>query len=437
MKKTTTRHRRMLFSVVAMASVSTLALTACGSDSSSDPIVEETGPVEITLATPAYTGGAANPYQALIEAFKAESPNITVKLVENPADQHGQAMRTQLQAGNAPDIFYVTAGRGNNQSFSSLADAGYLHDLTESKWATNAVPASAKNLYYNDDRVFAVPADLAPLAMLENTAVISDFGLEPAKTLEELVQQCETVRAAGKSMFVVAGTSGANTGMHAMQLAAGLVYSKDPQWDAKRAAKETTFAESDWKLVLEQIIEFNKAGCYQDGAVGAGFDVLFPSVAQGKSAAAFAPAGAVGALRAQVDDGSFDVGVLPGEQEGDSRLVASPSNALAVNASGKHKGSTLKFLEFLAQPANQDALAEANGNVSITTAVSGAVPPQFPTLEPYFSDADNKIVAQPNFLWPNSGVYDSLGTGIQGLLTGQATPDQVLKTMDEQYDRGV
>ena len=437
MKKAASQGRRFL-SATVLASVTALALSACGGgDTASEPIVEETGPVEISLATPAYAGGGAgNPYLALIDAFKAENPNVTVKLVESPADQHGQTLRTQLQAGNAADLFYVTAGRGNNQSFASLAEAGYLHDLTDQEWAADAIPESAKNLYYDDDKLFAVPADLAPLTQLQNTKVLTELGLEQATTLDEVLEQCKTARAAGKSLFAVAGTSAANMGLHAMQLAAGIVYAQDPQWDAKREKKETTFADSDWTKVLEQIVEFKDAGCYQDGAAGAGFDQLFPSVAQGKVVAAFAPAGAVAALRGQVKDGSFDVAVIPGEKPEDSRLIASPGNALAVNAAGKHKGTALKFLEFLAQPANQDALAKANGNVSITAAVSGTVPSQYPTLEPFFAEPDKKIVTQPNYLWPNSGVYDSLGTGIQGLLTGQATPDQVLKTMDEQYDRG-
>ncbi|MFJ4208054.1 ABC transporter substrate-binding protein [Paenarthrobacter sp. NPDC089675] len=439
MKKATSSAGRRFLSAAALASVTALALGACSGsgNSASAPITEETGPVEITLATPAFTGGGAgNPYLALIDAFKAKNPNITVKLVESPQDQHGQTMRTQLQAGNAPDIFYVTAGRGNNQSFTALADAGYLQDLTDQKWATDAIPASAKNLYYDDGKVFAVPADLAPLTELENTGVLKELGLKQATTLNEVIDQCKTARAAGKSLFALAGTSGPNTGLHAMQLAASIVYAKDPDWDAKREKKETSFANSDWKKVLEQILKFKDAGCYQDGAAGAGFDQLFPAVAQGKVAAVFAPAGAVAALRGQVKDGSFDVNVIPGETAGDTRLIASPGNALAVNAAGKHKGSSMKFLAFLAEPANQDALAKSNGNVSIAAAVAGKVPSQFPTLEPFFSEPEKKIVTQPNYLWPNSGVYDSLGTGIQGLLTGQATPDQVLKTMDEQYDRG-
>ena len=225
------RVRRFL-PAAALLTVSALSLSACGGNSSATPAAEETGPVEITLATPAFTGGGeANPYQALMDSFHAKNPNITVKLVESPNDQHGQTMRTQLQAGNAPDIFYVVAGRGNNQSFAALAEAGYLQDLTDQKWAADAIPASAKNLYYDADKLYAVPADLAPITELQNTGALKALGLEPATTTAGVIEQCKKVRAAGKSLFAIAGTSGANTGLHAMQIAASLVYAKDPQWD--------------------------------------------------------------------------------------------------------------------------------------------------------------------------------------------------------------
>ena len=39
----------------------------------------------------------------------------------------------------------------------------------------------------------------------------------------------------------------------------------------------------------------------------------------------------------------------------------------------------------------------------------------------------------PTIDWPNGKVYTDLGTGIQGLLTGQATVQQVLQQMDSDW----
>ena len=47
----------------------------------------------------------------------------------------------------------------------------------------------------------------------------------------------------------------------------------------------------------------------------------------------------------------------------------------------------------------------------------------------------SKHVPLPNLFWPNGGVYDALGTGVQGLLTGQATPEVVLEAMDAAWEQ--
>ena len=41
----------------------------------------------------------------------------------------------------------------------------------------------------------------------------------------------------------------------------------------------------------------------------------------------------------------------------------------------------------------------------------------------------------PNATWPNPAVYDALGVGVQGLLTGQTTVDSVLEEMDAAWDQ--
>ena len=38
--------------------------------------------------------------------------------------------------------------------------------------------------------------------------------------------------------------------------------------------------------------------------------------------------------------------------------------------------------------------------------------------------------------WTNPEVYNALGTGVTGLLTGQTTVEDVLKSMDAAWDNG-
>jgi raffinose/stachyose/melibiose transport system substrate-binding protein len=45
----------------------------------------------------------------------------------------------------------------------------------------------------------------------------------------------------------------------------------------------------------------------------------------------------------------------------------------------------------------------------------------------------NKISQYPYIDWPNGEVYNALGTGVTGLLTGQMSVDDVLASLDKAW----
>ena len=101
-----------------------------------------------------------------------------------------------------------------------------------------------KTLFNIDDKTFGIPVDLAPVSMIVNLTAYKELGIDPATTLDEAYEQCATARAAGKSLYAIAGAGPPNLGLFASQIAASLVYGEDPDWNTKRANKEVTFADS-------------------------------------------------------------------------------------------------------------------------------------------------------------------------------------------------
>ncbi|NAZ83545.1 extracellular solute-binding protein, partial [Kineococcus sp. R8] len=417
----------------AAALAATSALTACGGGSGSAD--EGGGDVTVTMAvqTPQSGEGAFRP---MVAAFEKANPTIDIDLVETPTDSYANVLRTQLQGGNAPDVFYGTAGRGNLNAVLSLGEAGFVEPLTGEAWAEAAVPPSATSLYVSDGELYALPVDLVPASIVVNNDTYAELGLPKATTFAELLQQCRTLAGQGKSEFAIAGSAGPNLGMHALQLAASTVYSADPDWNAKRQAGSVTFAGSpEWQSVMTKVVQMNEAGCYQEGAVGAGFGEITQAVAGGAALGLFAPAGAASDLATGNPGKQFGQAVLPGDTAEQTRLSVTPSNALAISAESQHKDAARKVLEFFAEPANQDAVAVAGGNLSLAAVGGGTVPADLADLTPFLDD-ESKQVPLGNLAWPNGNVYDVLGSGIQGLLTGQATPEQVLTSMDQAWDQG-
>src|SRR5262245_26667811 len=107
----------------------TVALVACGSgtqDSSSSDSGAGAGnassskPVTLTLTsiTDAKVG-----WEPLIAAYKKVAPNVTIKASYAPTDQLQTALRAQLGAGNAPDLFAAWPGNGSAMAIQQLAPA--------------------------------------------------------------------------------------------------------------------------------------------------------------------------------------------------------------------------------------------------------------------------------------------------------------------------
>jgi raffinose/stachyose/melibiose transport system substrate-binding protein len=421
-------RRGTLLTAIPLTAV--LALAGCAGGSGNDGDAD--GPVTITLATETRFG-ETSAYEEIIKKFnESNDQQITVELQEIPTESYMQTIRTQFQAGNAPDVVWGSPGNGSNNALGPFAEAGQLVDLSGDDWATASIPESSQSLYYTDDVLTAVPVDVAPISQVINVTAYESAGLEPATTYDELIEQCADVRAQGlTSLIGLAGSQASNTGLAALQLAAANVYAVDPDWNEQRAAGDVTFADSDgWRSTLESLIELDEAGCFQEGAEGGSPETVTPEFVVGNILGIFAPSGIAANLAQLAPDAEISVAAFPAEDAEDTFIYASPSNALAINAASEHVDAAKALLKFWMEPENLEAFAEISGNVSLSSVLAGApVSERFASLEPYLTDPARNAPL-PNLVWPNTEIYDALGVGVQGLLTGQTTVDKVLEAMD-------
>ncbi|WP_420111093.1 ABC transporter substrate-binding protein [Pseudactinotalea sp.] len=105
-----------------------LGLAACGSDAPGGGGSSSGGgaSVELTVAIIPDPPGAGEFYRAQFDAFEAANPGITIKVIENPADQQITAVELMFQQGNAPDIYRAQAA-----GFDQLYSRGWARPLDE------------------------------------------------------------------------------------------------------------------------------------------------------------------------------------------------------------------------------------------------------------------------------------------------------------------
>src|SRR5919198_3627415 len=102
------------------------------------------GGAKVTLTLKSITD-AKVAWGPLIAAYTRVAPNVTIKASYAPTDQLQTALRAQLGAGNAPDLFVDWPGNGSAMSVQQLAPTGLVADLSDQSWIKD-VPAGVKPL---------------------------------------------------------------------------------------------------------------------------------------------------------------------------------------------------------------------------------------------------------------------------------------------------
>jgi raffinose/stachyose/melibiose transport system substrate-binding protein len=414
---------------VAIPLVAILGLAGCAGDTSS----AQGGPVELRLAMRDVSAPA---FEALTAAYTQVNPSVTFQIDKVPVVDYPELLRTELIGGNAADLFMVSGGTGFGESVLPLASAGYVESLSGTP-AQDVLSENVAPLFTGEDgEVYAQALSNDAFTVIMSDAAGAELGVTPPADIDEVLRSCAAATAAGRSMYTIAGATGSNPAINAVQMAASRVYARDPEWNRRRANGEVTFAGSaGWRRTLETIVQMYGAGCYPRGVAGSSSADSIRAVASGASVNILASATLLGELNRVNPDAPFSAQVFPGDRADDTRLFFS-AQALALNASSSdaEKVAALNFLAWISQPANLDAFAQANGGVSLTVEDGGELPAQFAGMGDFLRNPDLQMPVASAF-WPNPEVYAALGSGVQGLLAGQTDVGAVLEAMDAAWDR--
>lgn len=153
--------------VTVLLLLGVLGLSACGSGNSQG---EDGEPVELRLA---YWGGGLRVEQtdAIIAAFEAEHPGISVTGAYSDFSGHWEQLATQTAGGDTPDLIQM-----DDKYLREYADRGVLMDLTEVD--TSHMDEDAANNGRTENGLFGVTTGVNSLAMGMNPELFDEAGVE-------------------------------------------------------------------------------------------------------------------------------------------------------------------------------------------------------------------------------------------------------------------
>jgi raffinose/stachyose/melibiose transport system substrate-binding protein len=372
--------------------------------------------------------------EQVVEAFKAANPGVTVNLTTSGADQYQQQIRTQLSSGTAPDVMTVWPGNGNPGATYVVAKPGYLLDLSDQPWSAQLPPAFQKVAQY-EGKTYNALFGLNGIGAVYNDAAMKKAGLTPPKTWTELLAFCRTAAGKGTPAFALGIQDNWVTQLVLYALAATTVYGTDKDFDTRMQAGQASFADSPWTQAMAKYREMNATGCFQKNPLGTSYEASQTLAATGRTLGIIQGNWIISLLKKKDPDGTYTMKALPATDDPATFLMPAAAGAgYGVNAKARNKDLALKFVTFVMSPEGMKLFNQAQGSLPTLPNAGSAVDPGLAELQTFVTG--NRTVPFMDQLWPNAKVQQTMLSGLQEVFSNQATPDEVLKAMDADYQAG-
>lgn len=359
------RLRRLTLPIMGLM-VASLALAACSSSgattapasqapAASEGAAASLAPAKLTIWHNYGTEANAKATEALVAAFEAKNPGVTVEVVSQPADNYFDLLQAAAISKTGPDIATQWTGLFDLKYKDYLEPLNQYIPLDELKKMKGIEYAS---LNFNpDDGVLVVPLDLQFYNGFYNKDLFAKAGISTFPTnWDELFAACDKLKAAGITPFTY-GTGG--------QALGGGFY---PWYDVSYLMMY--LAPSDWKKLYTGEIpwtdpkvqaQFEKwASLFSKGCTNQDVLTNQDSIAQfeaGEAAMTMEGTWQIAEFQEKMGD-KVDVFVPPFTDEPIKGVVEFSGDGLAMTNYSKNKTQAAAFLAFLASDEGQKIIAE-------------------------------------------------------------------------------
>jgi raffinose/stachyose/melibiose transport system substrate-binding protein len=421
--------------------VAALAVGACGSDDEgggSESAAQSDEPVTLTWMV-GQTDQFQLPAKALVSAFKAKNPNITIKIETGPqGSELDNLVKTRLATGEMTDMFVYNSG----SLLQALRPEQSLQPMTDEPWVAKVddsfIPAvSAK------DQVFGPPfGSTFGGGILYNRKVYDRLGLSVPKTWDEFMANNAKIKEA--SVDAVLQSYGDTWTSQLFVLADyHNIAAQDPQWAEKYTANQVKYSQEPAIDGFRHLEEVNK-GAYLNKNFGSiKFERALSLLAQGKGAHYPQLTVTVPNLETSDPDKVNDVGFFaqPGKDAAKNGLTLwlPPAVYVPRTTEGDKLEAAKKFLAFVASPegcqVSAAAFAPTGPYLVDGCKLPDDVPQAVKDLQPYVDGG--QVTPALEFVSPVKGpaleqITVEVGSGLRSAAAGAKLYDEDVKKQAQQ-----
>jgi raffinose/stachyose/melibiose transport system substrate-binding protein len=371
----------------------------------------------------------------IVVGFEKANPGVKVEISNVEPDAYKTKIKVALGGADTPDIYFVWSGEKMLHSFvrgGNCLDLTPYLDADGGEWRQRIVPASLQPYVY-DNKTWGVPYLLQCTFMFYNKDLLAKNGVEVPKTWDDLIAACKKLKAAGVTPIALGNLKKWPAHHYACCLFQRLM-GQDAVMAQYDPMGPGDYKDPGWVKSLQMFDDFQKQGFFNPSPNGVDRDdsrVLFYTE---KAAmfytgtwdfSQFSEGGpAPSAFWSKWDFVNFPA-VTGGKGEQDA-LEGSP-DGYVVSSKTKNPELAVAFLKYMTSVEVAKAFA---GKCKELVQVKGAVDESTASwyLKKYAELVNNaKVISAWSDTAMELSVADVLLDGVQALLAGEKTPDQIMQ----------
>ncbi len=423
-----------LLVLVSLVLLASLVLTACGAPAAGT----ESGGSKDEKVTIRFFHKWPEPeqldyYNYVIAEYEKAHPNVKIEMEAASDEAYKDKIRVLMASGDVPDIYFSWAGE-----FSwKFARAGQALDLTDammnSDWKDKIVMAAVEPFKLNG-KIYGVPMRINAKFMAYNKEIFAKYNLSVPTTWDEFLAVCETLKANGEVPIAFGNEFPWASAHYVGDFNAKLVDPETLKGDYLLTADANTlFTDPGYVEALRRFKMLGDLGYFNSGANGISHSNARSSFIAGKAAMFYLELEEFATLAQDRGDDWFGYFQLPGGTggKGDPKLITGAPDGFMVYGKTKHPAEAIDFLKFVTSP---EMGYEYVKRLGIPSAAVGAVTEDnsLPSVRGGLAQIN---AASGMALWMdtdmNIKIVEVYLPGMQALLTGSKTPEEVMKEVHD------
>ncbi|GAA4686153.1 ABC transporter substrate-binding protein [Frondihabitans cladoniiphilus] len=360
-------------------------------------------------------------FTKVTNAYEKSHPGVKFNLIPSSTN-YEQDLKVKLASHDVPDMWWT-------HGWSRDRYSKFLEPLQDQSWNKDVNPQLDAAMRTSSGAIYALPLDTDVAGILYNKSVLTKAGVDPESltSWSAFDAAAAKIKATGVTPIEVSGKANGPAGNLIDWIAPG------KYTDAQLASlKAGTFAGSVYKPIVDQVESWRAAGYINPDYSSATQQDMSKALGAGQAAFIFQQNSvAADALTTSPD---AQLGFLPVPSDtGKPYLIGGEMNAFGISKTSSHLTELKAFLKYLAQPANDSALAKAAGSAAgLTTSTSdlGALQTSY---DQFVVKDKTRLVPYFDRVYLPNGMWNTLVTTTDSVITGQAQPAEAVNQVGTDF----